>query len=68
MELNLFELNLNAIVGRNDQVIMGNAKNELDTQMSDDVFYECWKDCGINCIDECRLDVRRVVVKKNFHY
>ena len=47
-------------------MLLGNVKKEADMQMQDDVIGDYWKNRGFHCIDECKLDIRRTVIKKHF--
>ena len=67
-ELNAIELNLNTIVIQKNKALLGNAKKELDMQMHNAALSEHWMNRSIDCINECQLDGRRAMIKKNFQH
>ena len=64
--LDFLELNLNTTMIRNNKIMLGNVKKELDAQSQDAILNEHWIKRKSDCVNECRLDVRRTVIRKKF--
>ena len=64
--MNMNDFKLNTQVAKNNRLLLGNVKKEIDTSMKDEMLAEHWKNRRFYEIDECRIDLRREVIKKCF--
>ena len=64
-QLCIKSLNLNVLALKNNVVLLGNAKKELDEIKNDEEITKHWKNRKFD-ITKCQIDSRRAAIDKHF--
>lgn len=65
-EIDISSLNLNMVIERMDDLLLGDVKKDIDDAKNDERLTDCWNNRGFYKASNCKIDLRREVMRKNF--